>query len=214
MTTRKILMIGAAAALGASMTACSSSAPEPSPTPTATETITESPSRAIQSTVVFNEKIQTELKEVGCYPGAVDGVIGPETDHAIIAFQEATGLEVDGELGPETNAALKVAVAAGKQVCTGTPSPTTSPSGSTQASCTAQAISAALDPGAKLQSYICMDVAAERWAAGQETTGPAVTNFFLRSEDGAWTKVPIDEVCGAASAGLPEKLLDYCGETG
>ena len=44
--------------------------------------------------------IQQELADVGCYPGAVDGVIGAKTDAAILEFQTAAGLTADGELNP------------------------------------------------------------------------------------------------------------------
>lgn len=209
---RAMLASGAVGVLVLAMTACSSggsSEPSASPSPTG---VSPSPSASGAATVAFDEKIQSELRQVGCYAGAIDGVIGPETDQAIVAFQEAVGLPVDGELGPDTDAALKAAVAEDKAVCTGTPSPTSSPT-SSGASCTASSISQALESDAKLLSYRCVDVAAERWAAGQEKTGPAVTNFFLRSQDGAWVVIPNDEVCGAASAGLPKAILDYCGMT-
>jgi peptidoglycan hydrolase-like protein with peptidoglycan-binding domain len=61
---------------------------------------------------------QTDLNAVGCYAGAVDGSIGPETEAAVKAFQTAKGLSVDGLLGPETEGALEDAVAAGEIVCT------------------------------------------------------------------------------------------------
>jgi peptidoglycan hydrolase-like protein with peptidoglycan-binding domain len=37
----------------------------------------------------------------------VDGVFGPETEHAVRAFQESAGLTVDGIVGPQTSAALR-----------------------------------------------------------------------------------------------------------
>ena len=70
-----------------------------------------------EATIRFDTAIQEELVAVGCHPGAADGVIGPQTDAAILAFQQADGIEADGELGPETESALKKAVAEGRTVC-------------------------------------------------------------------------------------------------
>ncbi len=63
---------------------------------------------------------QTDLNAVGCYAGAVDGSLGPQTEAAIEAFQAAKGLTVDGLLGPATESALEEAVAAGEVVCSDT----------------------------------------------------------------------------------------------
>lgn len=61
---------------------------------------------------------QTDLAAVGCYPGAIDGANGPQTESAVRAYQSAKGLTVDGLLGPQTEDALKESVAAGETVCT------------------------------------------------------------------------------------------------
>jgi N-acetylmuramoyl-L-alanine amidase len=53
-------------------------------------------------------KIQRKLKEAGFSPGAIDGVFGPHTRSAVVAFQLSAGLVADGEVGPVTAAALKV----------------------------------------------------------------------------------------------------------
>lgn len=42
-----------------------------------------------------------------CHPGAVDGLYGPATVNAIIAFQICAGIDVDGKWGPQTDAAMK-----------------------------------------------------------------------------------------------------------
>ena len=57
------------------------------------------------------KKLQTALDELGYDLGApvIDGIIGPITEKAIKAFQEANGLVVDGVAGPETLAALEKA---------------------------------------------------------------------------------------------------------
>lgn len=47
------------------------------------------------------EKIQTRLKELGYYTGAVDGHFGDATEKAYRAFQKAAGLLVDGIAGSD-----------------------------------------------------------------------------------------------------------------
>jgi uncharacterized protein (TIGR02594 family) len=51
-------------------------------------------------------ELQTALAAAGFNPGPHDGVTGPLTRAAILAFQRARGLEVDGIVGPKTRAAL------------------------------------------------------------------------------------------------------------
>ena len=57
------------------------------------------------------KKLQTALDELGYDLGdsGIDGIIGPITEKAIKAFQEANGLVVDGVAGPDTLAALEKA---------------------------------------------------------------------------------------------------------
>ncbi len=47
-------------------------------------------------------KIQSKLKELGYYSGAVDGIFGSRTQSAVKAFQRNCGLTVDGIAGPKT----------------------------------------------------------------------------------------------------------------
>jgi hypothetical protein len=159
------------------------------------------------ATVAFDKDVQQELQEVGCYTGGDDGIFGPETDAAIVAFQSASGLETDGEFGPETEAALTKAVDAGEKVCDGsttTTTPgttTTTAAGGGEAPCTATAISAAMGDEA-LASYVCADGYAAGSVAGTETA-----KFILQSEDGKWVEATTDP-CGTASAGIPAAILE------
>lgn len=54
--------------------------------------------------------IQQALKLAGFDPGSFDGVFGPHTLSAVVAFQIFRQLQPDGEVGPQTAAALGVAL--------------------------------------------------------------------------------------------------------
>jgi N-acetylmuramoyl-L-alanine amidase len=54
------------------------------------------------------QSIQRRLKALGYAPGSDDGVYGPQTAHAITAFQADRGLVADGEVGPRTRKELGV----------------------------------------------------------------------------------------------------------
>lgn len=47
-------------------------------------------------------KMQEELKKLGFYTGAVDGIYGEGTEDAVKAYQRANGLNADGVAGPAT----------------------------------------------------------------------------------------------------------------
>lgn len=49
---------------------------------------------------------QDKLAQEGFYRGQIDGVLGPETRHAIVRFQSSRGLRVNGDLTTETLGAL------------------------------------------------------------------------------------------------------------
>ena len=50
--------------------------------------------------------MQDKLKRWGYYTGAVDGIYGPKTKAAVVAFQKKNKLVPDGIVGPKTLAAL------------------------------------------------------------------------------------------------------------
>lgn len=50
--------------------------------------------------------LQTKLKAHGCDPGDIDGIFGPMTNRAVLAFQTKNHLAVDGIVGPITWGAL------------------------------------------------------------------------------------------------------------
>jgi hypothetical protein len=54
--------------------------------------------------------IQAALERLGHDPGKLDGIPGPRTMAAVVAFQTARGLKADGIVGPLTRAALLAAL--------------------------------------------------------------------------------------------------------
>ena len=56
--------------------------------------------------------LQRDLAAGGYPPGPIDGLYGPRTRHAVVAFQAAHGLQVDGVVGPRAWAALSEPVLA------------------------------------------------------------------------------------------------------
>lgn len=53
-----------------------------------------------------NMKIQRRLKQLGFYSGKIDGIIGPKSEAAIIAFKRSVGLRARAYVGPITLKAL------------------------------------------------------------------------------------------------------------
>ena len=80
--------------------------------PPAAAAKTSGPSGKAASSAVWKSR-QTALafvagmKICNSHPGTVDGVYGPATLNAIIAFQVCAGIGVDGKWGPATDAAMK-----------------------------------------------------------------------------------------------------------
>ena len=59
--------------------------------------------------------LQDRLTAIGFFPGAADGVFGPQTESAVSAFQADQGLLVDGEFGPATRKSLDKAFASNRK---------------------------------------------------------------------------------------------------
>ncbi len=53
-------------------------------------------------------ELQARLQELSFDPGAVDGIFGPATSAAVMAFQKSRNLVADGVVGPQTVQALKL----------------------------------------------------------------------------------------------------------
>jgi len=51
-------------------------------------------------------KLQAQLQDLGFNPGPIDGMFGPATEAAVLAFQKSAGLLADGIAGPRTQGAL------------------------------------------------------------------------------------------------------------
>lgn len=56
--------------------------------------------------------LQSKLREAGCDPGPIDGIFGPLTHAAVVAYQKKKGLAVDGIVGKQTWGSMGHTVAA------------------------------------------------------------------------------------------------------
>src|SRR6267143_519116 len=61
-----------------------------------------------QSTAATVADVQDQLARAGYYHGQIDGVLGPETRHALVRYQSDKGLEPSGNLTSETLRSLGV----------------------------------------------------------------------------------------------------------
>ncbi len=203
MVARRRARLLALFAVAALFVGCSTSESRDTTATTSGDTV-EAP-----ETVSFDETTQAELAAVGCYSGPGDPVVGPGTDAAVVAFQQARGLTVDGEPGPETLAALRDASAKGEQVCddpppTSAPVPTSTSVPTTSAPCTASAIGSAIAP-ATVRTYRCSD----GFAAGAEANPEFDSAYLLRAEGGSWVRLDTTgEACAPGNPlGIPETVL-------
>lgn len=85
-------------------------ASEPEPTdPQASNSVSPETSRNLlrvgDSGQPVNE-LQARLQSLGFYQGQLTGIYDPETEAAVIAFQQSQGLIADGIAGPQVNSAL------------------------------------------------------------------------------------------------------------
>lgn len=64
------------------------------------------PTLAIGSVGPWVDMLQRILFSIGYNPGPIDGIFGPLTQRAVIAFQIDNGLVPDGIVGPNTWAAI------------------------------------------------------------------------------------------------------------
>jgi peptidoglycan hydrolase-like protein with peptidoglycan-binding domain len=78
-----------------------------------TGTATESSSTTTTSGILRNgsrgadvQRVQELLTTAGYAPGPADGIFGPKTELAVLAFQDEHGLRVDGLVGANTRTAL------------------------------------------------------------------------------------------------------------
>jgi peptidoglycan hydrolase-like protein with peptidoglycan-binding domain len=78
------------------------------------------------------QQAQEQLKSQGLYRGAVDGIMGPETQTALMAFQRQQGLPQTAQLDQQTLSRLSGSGAAGSESNTGAQPMTGSPPAGTQ----------------------------------------------------------------------------------
>lgn len=134
------------------------------------------------------------------------------TNHTQITIA-AIGLALAGLTGCSSDSTSDAASSAPAQTSAAAESsaPAESPSGDASASvpaCDETAILAALPESSKMIKYTCNSAGVEFWAAAEVDPGPTV--FFLKWTGDTWDPMISDDVCGTASAGLPEDILAYC----
>ena len=109
-------------------------------------------------------------------------------------------------------AVLSLAGCSSSSSAEATPTPSSSAAGpsnaAAQATCTSESLLSALPGGADMVKFNCADAGGQEWAA--TTVNPGNTVFFLRWNGNAWDAMTSGDVCGTASAGLPDQLLSYC----
>ncbi len=221
------LLIGLpVAALALGLSACGSDKDSSSDTTTATTALANTTPVTVRTTDVA--RAQAWLDEIGCWAGSVDNEMGPDTEAAVKAFQQAEGLTVDGQLGPATMSALEEAGLAGKRVCeapAGSTTTSTAPSGGCASVTTGEVqkvTSAELDDPGKAtftvsKWYCATDAGGKAWVGGFGNTTatadpnqPAITsNFILNSNGAALEWYTLDET-NCSNPPIPGTLLTWC----
>src|SRR5207302_11255255 len=69
-----------------------------------------------QSSQLSVADLQDQLARAGYYHGQIDGVLGPETRHALLRYQSDKGLRMTGSLTMETRQSLGMAAQGGEEV--------------------------------------------------------------------------------------------------
>jgi hypothetical protein len=69
-----------------------------------------------ESVAVTVADVQDQLARAGYYHGQIDGVLGPETRHALLSYQSAKGLRMTGSLTTETQQSLGLTAQGGDQI--------------------------------------------------------------------------------------------------
>lgn len=78
------------------------------------------------------EQVQQQLKSQGLYNGAIDGIVGPETQTALMQFQREQGLPETAQLDQQTLGRLMNGSSSGGQNMSGTGNGTARAPGSTE----------------------------------------------------------------------------------
>lgn len=79
---------------------------EPSPFKTDSRAVPTRATLKSGSEGTLVEEIQRRLSDLGFDPGKIDGIFGPKTRAALVAFQKANDLQPDGICGPKTWSSL------------------------------------------------------------------------------------------------------------
>ena len=119
-------------------------------------------------------QLQSQLAGLRYDVGPIDGHFGPQTRHAVVAFQKVNGLSRDGIVGPQTRAALQRPV---------TPSPRTSRSG----------ISVEIDLGRQVL-LVARNGTVTRivdTSTGKPSTPTAVGTFTIQRRIDGWRHAPL-----------------------
>ncbi len=203
---RQGLLTSAVLILAVVATACSSSSDSPSTSSTkATTTTTRVKNPNAKLSAAGIKQLQADLRTVGCFDGAEDGVIGPVTRSGIEDFQKAAGLAIDGQYAAKTRTKLMKAVTARDTVCTTTTTTTTAASGPP---CTSAAIGAAL-PGDTVLDFGCNS----GWAwAGIDTGGADgyEATALLKANGATWQNADRATSCVPASNIPPDIYSPGC----